>query len=197
MDIIICTHNAGKRTELARILSPLGINVLLPHEAGFILNEVEETGNTFAENARLKAFSGVMDTGMPCVADDSGLCVSALGGRPGLYTARYGGEELPYPEKIKLLVKELDGASDRSAYFISSVCCAFPDGVTVTAEGRCDGEIGFEPQGENGFGFDPIFFHGGRAFATLTAEEKDAVSHRGNALRALAQKLRDALNPEN
>ena len=194
MKIIIATHNPGKRAELQRILAPLGVDVLLPSEAGIELTDVEETGSTFAENARLKALSGMRESGLPCVADDSGLCVDALGGRPGIYTARYGGEEMSYPDKMKKLLGELEGLEGdaRNAHFISSICCVFPDGEEITAEGRCDGRIGTEISGSGGFGFDPVFCVGGRSFASLTAQEKDAVSHRGNALRLFAEKLEEA-----
>lgn len=189
MDYLIATHNKGKKKELERILKPLGINVLLPEEAGVELTDVKETGETFKENAYLKAANGCRESGLPCIADDSGLCVDALGGRPGVYTARYGGEDMSYPDKIAKLCGELGdlGKSERSARFVSTICCVYPDGNTIYAEGRCEGYIGFVPAGENGFGFDPIFYVGDKSFAQLTAEEKDSVSHRGNALRNFAK----------
>ena len=189
MDYLIATHNKGKKAELERILKPMGIDVHLPEELGITLSDPEETGKTFAENACIKAKSGCMESGMPCIADDSGLCVEALEGRPGIYTARYGGEDMSYPDKIKMLCAELEGKTvdERSAYFISTICLVYPDGKEVYAEGRCNGYIGFEPSGTNGFGFDPIFYVGDRSFASLTAEEKDKISHRGNALRKFAE----------
>lgn len=193
MDFLIATHNKGKRDELQRILLPLGINVYIASEKGISLREVEETGETFAENALLKAKSGCEDGNMPCIADDSGLMVDALGGRPGVYSARYGGEEMPYPEKMKMLLSELENVPDneRTARFVSSICCAFPDGSIISANGKVEGKIGYVPAGDNGFGFDPIFYRGGKSFAQLSSSEKDSISHRGNALRELAEKLKE------
>lgn len=191
MDFLIATHNKKKRDELQRILLPLGINVYIASEKGITLREVEETGETFAENALLKAEGGCEDSGLPCIADDSGLVVDALGGRPGVYSARYGGEELPYPEKIAMLLSELENVpeGERTARFVSSICCVFPSGEVITAEGMAEGKIGFETRGANGFGYDPIFYCGEKSFAELTDSEKDTLSHRGKALRALAEKL--------
>ena len=187
-----------KREELHRILQPLGINVFLDHEKGIKLSDVEETGETFEENALLKAVSGCKESGLPCVADDSGLCVDALGGRPGVYSARYLGEETPYPEKMAALLKELDGVPEekRTARFVSVAACAFPDGTSFTVRGECEGRIGFEPRGSNGFGFDPIFMVDDRSFAELTAEEKDSMSHRGKSIRGLSERLAQMLSKE-
>ncbi len=195
MDFLIATHNMKKREELHRILSPLGIHVYLDFEKGIELSDVEETGETFTENAFLKARSGCKESGMPCIADDSGLVVDALDGRPGVYSARYMGENTPYPEKMAHLVKELEGVPDeeRTARFVSVAAVVFPDGREYAVTGTCEGTIGFEPKGENGFGFDPIFMVGDRSFAELSAEEKDAISHRGNSLRKLKEKLSEIL----
>ena len=195
MDFLIATHNMKKRDELHRILSPMGINVYLDFECGVILNEVEETGATFAENALLKARSGCADSMMPCVADDSGLCVDALGGAPGVYSSRYHGEDTPYEEKIAYLLKELENVPDekRTARFVSNIACVFPDGTSFVVEGTVEGKIGYEPKGENGFGYDPIFYPSERSFAQYSPAEKDAVSHRGNAIRALREKLKEIL----
>ncbi len=195
MDFLIATHNMKKREELHRILSPLGINVFLDYEKGITLTDVEETGETFEENAFLKARSGCKESGMPCIADDSGLMVDALGGRPGVYSARYMGEETPYPEKMSYLVKELEGVSpdERTARFVSCAAVVFPDGREFAVTGTCEGKIGYEPVGSNGFGFDPIFMVGDKSFAQLPADEKDAISHRGNSLRALKEKLTEIL----
>ncbi len=191
MDFLIATHNMKKREELHRILSPLGINVYLDYEKGITLTDVEETGETFEDNAFLKARSGCKESGMACIADDSGLMVDALDGRPGVYSARYMGEDTPYPEKMAGLIGELEGVSDekRTARFVSVAAVVFPDGTEFSVRGTCEGKIGYEPVGENGFGFDPIFMVGEKSFAQLSAEEKDAVSHRGNSLRALKEKL--------
>lgn len=192
MDFLIATHNKKKREELHRILAPLGVNVYLASEKGVELREVEETGGTFEENAMLKAVSGCEDGKMPCIADDSGLCVDALDGRPGVYSARYHGEDTPYPEKIAYLLDELKDTPDeeRTARFVSTVACVFPDGRSFVVRGECEGKIGYEMKGSNGFGFDPVFMVGEKSFAELTPDEKDAISHRGNSLRALAEELK-------
>lgn len=191
MDFLIATHNLKKRDELQRILSPLGIHVLTADEAGVDLTDVEETGTTFEENALLKARSGAKEGNMPCIADDSGLCVDALGGAPGVYSARYAGE---HGNDAKNNAKLLDALSDvptekRTAQFVSCVACVFPDGRELTVQGEVKGVIGYQPKGENGFGYDPLFYVGERSFAEFTSAEKDAVSHRGNALRKLAKEL--------
>jgi len=195
LDFLIATHNLKKREELQRILAPLGVRVLLADEIGVDLVEAEETGTTFYENAKIKAASGCKDSSLACIADDSGLVVDALDGRPGVYSARYGGEDLPYPEKMAMLVKELDGVptEKRTARFVSCVVCVFPDGSELVAEGKCEGYIGYEPKGDNGFGFDPIFYTENGSFAELSAEQKDAISHRGNALRSFSEKLAEKL----
>lgn len=191
MDFLIATHNLKKRDELQRILSPLGIHVLTADEAGVDLTDVEETGTTFEENALLKARSGAKEGNMPCIADDSGLCVDALGGAPGVYSARYAGE---HGNDAKNNAKLLNALSDvptekRTAQFVSCVACVFPDGRELTVQGEVKGIIGYQPKGENGFGYDPLFYVGERSFAEFTSAEKDAVSHRGNALRGLAKEL--------
>lgn len=191
MDFLIATHNLKKRDELQRILSPLGIHVLTADEAGVDLTDVEETGTTFEENALLKARSGAKEGNMPCIADDSGLCVDALEGAPGVYSARYAGE---HGNDAKNNAKLLDALSDvptekRTAQFVSCVACVFPDGRELTVQGEVKGIIGYQPKGENGFGYDPLFYVGERSFAEFTSAEKDAVSHRGNALRGLAKEL--------
>ena len=196
MKFLIATHNIKKRDELSRILKPLGIDAVIASDIGMEITDAEETGTTFAENARIKAESGCRETGLPCIADDSGLCIDALDGRPGVYSARYaGGHDTPYSHKMAVLLDEMKDVPDekRTARFISSVCCIFPDGRELCVEGTCEGKIGFAPEGDGGFGFDPVFFVDGRSFASFTAEEKDAVSHRGNSLRLLAEKLPEFL----
>lgn len=197
MKFLIATHNIKKRDELSRILKPLGIDAVIASDIGMEITDAEETGTTFAENARIKAESGCRETGLPCIADDSGLCIDALDGRPGVYSARYaGGHDTPYSHKIATLLDELKDVPDekRTARFVSSVCCIFPDGRELCVEGTCEGKIGFAPTGDGGFGFDPVFYVGDRSFAQFTAEEKDAVSHRGNSLRLLAAKLPEYLD---
>lgn len=196
MDFLIATHNMKKRDELQRILSPLGVHVLTADEAGVDLTDVEETGTTFEENALLKARSGCKEGKMPCIADDSGLCVDALDGAPGVYSARFAGEhgnDDKNNEKLLSLLSDVP-PEKRTARFVSTVACVFPDGRELVVRGECEGKIGYEKCGENGFGYDPLFYVGERTFAEFTPEEKDAVSHRGNALRALTEALPAYLN---
>lgn len=191
MDFLVATHNLKKREELQRILGPLGIRVLTAEEAGINLSDVEETGATFEENAFLKADSGCRESGMPCIADDSGLEVDALNGAPGVYSARFAGEHGNDKKNNRLLLEKLQQVPmpQRTARFVSCVCCAFPDGRHFTVRGVCEGRIAFEEHGAGGFGYDPLFLVGEKTFGELTAEEKDRVSHRGNALRQLAKEL--------
>lgn len=184
MKFIIATHNVHKLDELRRILAPLGVEA----DIDPTLPEAEETGVTFAENAFIKADEACRFTGLPAIADDSGLMVDALGGEPGVYSARYA----PVGQRKATVLKKLQGlpTEQRGAGFVSAVCCVFPNGDTVTAEGVCRGHIGEAPRGDGGFGYDPIFVtESGRTFAELTPAEKDAISHRGRALRAFAEKL--------
>ncbi len=182
-----------KRDELARILEPLGINVMTAQQAGIELTDVEETGTTFAENARLKAVSGCRESGMACIADDSGLCVDALDGAPGVYSARYAGEHGNDALNIEKLLEALKDVPDekRTARFISNVCCVFPDGREIVSQGTCEGKIGFAPVGSGGFGYDPVFMCDGKSFGELSSQEKDKLSHRGKALREFFNKMTD------
>lgn len=191
MKYIIATHNMKKRNELARILGPLGVDILTAEQAGVELTDVEETGTTFEENARLKSQSGCKESGMPCIGDDSGLVVDALDGAPGVYSARYAGEHGNDPENIALLLKNLKDVPEekRTARFMCTICCTYPDGREIVVNGTCEGKIGYAPKGEGGFGYDPVFMVGDKSFAELTGEEKDKISHRGNALKALAEAL--------
>ena len=190
MKFILATHNPGKLREMSDILSHLGVEVMSPAEVGITV-EVEETGTTFAENAMLKAKAICDASGLPAIADDSGLCVDALNGGPGVYSARYGGEGLDDKGRYTLLLNSMRGQTTRAAHFACAIACAFPDGKTLTAEGRCDGAIAFAPMGEGGFGYDPVFLvpERGKTFGQLTAEEKSAISHRGKALRYFSGKL--------
>ncbi len=189
---IIATHNVKKLAELERILTPLGISVQTASQAGFTLPEVDETGTTFAENARLKAESAMRATGRPAVADDSGLMVDALGGAPGVYSARYAGPDAGDRDRYEKLLCELADVPDdrRTARFVSAVCCVFPDGTSIDVTGTCEGRIARAPRGDGGFGYDPVFLVGDRSYAELTDGEKDQISHRGRALRALQDALR-------
>lgn len=191
MKYIIATHNMKKRNELARILEPLGVEVLTAEQAGIELIDVEETGTTFEENARLKSESGCKESGMPCIGDDSGLVVDALDGAPGVYSARYAGDHGNDPANIALLLENMKDVPDekRTARFMCTVCCTYPDGREIVVNGTCEGKIGYEPKGDGGFGYDPVFMVGDKSFAELAAEEKDKISHRGNALKALAEAL--------
>ena len=192
MTFVIASHNKKKIEELERILSPLGIYAKTPEQLGKESIDVEETGTTFEENAILKAKAICELTGMPAIADDSGLCVAALNGAPGVYSARYAGENATDADKIQKLLNELvkTGSSDRSAYFECVICCYFPNGETLLAHGRCDGTIGYAPRGTNGFGYDPIFFvEGNKTFAELSDMQKDVISHRGRALKELSVML--------
>ena len=187
---VLATHNPGKMKEISAILAELGIQVVGPDELGIDV-EVEETGTTFAENAMLKARAICAASGLPAIADDSGLCVDALNGGPGVYSARYGGEGLDDRGRTMLLLQNMRGQTTRAAHFACAICCVFPSGDTLTAEGRCEGAIAFAPMGEGGFGYDPVFLvpEKAKTFSQLTAEEKNAISHRGKALRAFSEKL--------
>lgn len=193
MKFVIATHNTHKLEEFERILTPLGVQIALRE-----LSDVEETGETFAENAFLKAESAMKETGLPAIADDSGLMVDALNGAPGVYSARYAGEGGTYDDVIRKLLFEMRDVPEekRTARFVSSICCVFPDGETLRAEGVCEGMIAFEKRGEGGFGYDPVFLVGDRSFAEMTGAEKDAVSHRGRALRAFSKILEERIGKE-
>ena len=196
MNFLLATHNIKKRDELARILSPLGVRVLTAEQAGVTLTDVEETGTTFEENAVLKARSGCRESGMPCVADDSGLEVDALGGAPGVYSARYAGEHGNDGKNIDKLLEALRDVPKqaRTARFVCTACCAFPDGTQIVACGACVGSIAFERSGSGGFGYDPVFLPDGaegQSMASLSDEQKDAISHRRRALEKLAQILQE------
>lgn len=190
MRFVLATHNPGKLREMGEILKDFGIEVVSPRDLGITV-DVEETGTTFAENALLKAKAICKEANLPAIADDSGLCVDALNGAPGVYSARYGGEGLDDKGRYMLLLSSLRGAPTRAAHFACAVACAFPNGDTLTAEGRCDGSIAYAPLGEGGFGYDPVFLlpGTGKTFGQLTQEEKSAVSHRGRALKDFVGKL--------
>lgn len=188
--IVAATGNAHKLKEIRAILPDF--EILSEKEAGFD-GEVEETGATFIENALIKARAVSQATGKPALADDSGLCVEALGGAPGVFSARYsGGNDA---DNRALLLKNMQDKAVRNAYFASAVALVFPDGKEVIAEGRTHGKILYAESGENGFGYDPLFYSDdlGKSFGEATDEEKNGVSHRGRALRDLAEKLRDLL----
>ena len=190
MKYVLATHNPGKLKEMGAILARFGVEVVSPKDLGLTV-DVEETGTTFAENAMLKAKAICAAAQLPAIADDSGLCVDALNGGPGVYSARYGGEGLDDRGRYMLLLNNMRGQTTRAAHFACAIACAFPNGDTLTAEGRCDGTIAFAPMGEGGFGYDPVFFYPplAKTFGQLTAEEKSAISHRGRALESFVGKL--------
>ena len=194
MKFVLATHNPGKLKEMGAILAQFGVEVVSPRDLGITV-DVEETGTTFAENAMLKAKAICAAAKLPAIADDSGLCVDALNGGPGVYSARYGGEGLDDKGRYMLLLNNMRGQPTRAAHFACAIACAFPNGDELTAEGRCDGTIAFAPMGEGGFGYDPVFFVPSlkKTFAQLTAEEKNAISHRGKALEAFKVKLEEYL----
>ena len=182
MKFVLASHNKGKLAEMQAILGELGVEVVMPADVGVDI-DVEETGTTIMQAS-----------GLPAIADDSGLCVDWLQGAPGIYSARYGGLDSD-PERCRLLLGNMRGATNRAAHFHTAIVCAFPNGDTLTAEGDCHGTIAFAPMGDGGFGYDPIFFVPSlrKTFAQLTAEEKNAISHRGNALRSFAAELKTYL----
>ena len=194
MKLVLASKNKKKLAEMNDILSQLGIEVCSEAEAGVDV-EVEETGTTFEENSLLKARAVMEASGLPAIADDSGLCVDALGGAPGVYSARYGGEGLDDIQRYRLLLENMRGQMPRTARFVSVITCCFPNGDVISARGECPGTIAFAPMGEGGFGYDPVFFVPAlkKTFAQLSAEEKNAISHRGKALQAFRVKLEEYL----
>ena len=191
MDFILATNNMKKLAEMQRILSPLGINVVTAKMLGKQLEDVEEDGKTFEDNAKLKARAACKEMNMPAIADDSGLCVDYLDGAPGIFSARFAGEHGNDEKNNYLLLEKLDGVprEKRTAHYVCAICCTFPDGREIVVRGECNGVIGFERDGHEGFGYDPLFLVDGKAFGRYTAEEKDKISHRGNALRLLTKEL--------
>ena len=194
MKFVLASQNKHKLVEMQSILSAHGVEVVLESDVGLHV-DVEETGETFAENAMLKARAVCVAARLPAIADDSGLCVDALNGAPGVYSARYGGPELDDVARYRLLLENMRGTRTRTAHFTSCIACVFPNGDTLEAEGVCPGTIAFAPQGDGGFGYDPVFFlpELRKTYAQLTPEEKAAVSHRGKALAVFDVKLREYL----
>lgn len=181
--LVIATRNPGKTAEIAAMLADYPVTIKNLDDFGPI-PEVVEDGDTFDDNAYKKASFTARVLGYPALADDSGLSVEALDGRPGVYSARYGGEGLADPERCQVLLKEMSGVDNRRAAFECVISIAVPTGAALTYEGRCEGTILESPKGENGFGYDPVFYYEplGRTFAELTLAEKSGVSHRGKAL---------------
>lgn len=184
MKLVLASDNRHKFQEFQEMFRGTDVELVTKTEAGFT-EEVEETGSTFAENAYIKAAATAEATGLAAIADDSGLCVDALGGAPGVRSARYTGNHGDSDRaRYELLLRDLAGAEDRTARFVSALCCVFPNGDVLRAQGVCPGRILEAPRGENGFGYDPVFLPEGfdRSMAELTMEEKNAISHRGRAL---------------
>lgn len=190
MKLVLASKNQKKMKEMNEILSGMGVEVCLQSDVGIDI-DVEETGTTFEENSLLKARAVMEASGQPAIADDSGLCVDALNGAPGVYSARYGGEGLDDAGRYRLLLSNMPKGAARTAKFVSVITCCFPNGDVLTARGECPGTISFAPMGEGGFGYDPVFFLPKlkKTFAQLSAEEKNAISHRGRALEAFQAKL--------
>ncbi|MEI8403703.1 MAG: RdgB/HAM1 family non-canonical purine NTP pyrophosphatase [Actinomycetes bacterium] len=187
---VVATANPDKAMEIVAIMSQVGDVELLarPEDVG----EIEETGDTLLENARIKALALCEASGEVAIADDTGLEVDGLGGAPGVWSARYAGEDATYDDNVNKMLTELGGSDDRTARFVTVAFAAFPDGTEIFASGEVVGQITTERRGEAGFGYDPIFAPDeadGRTFAQMTATDKNAISHRGRAFRALAEQL--------
>ena len=186
---VIATNNPKKLREIDAILKLVGASAVTMREAG-IDTDPEETGLTFEENAYIKAHAACMASGKPAIADDSGLEVDALNKAPGIYSARYC--EGSDSDRVDFLLKNMQGKQNRTARFVSAVCCVFPSGECITVRGECEGVIIEQPQGENGFGYDPVFYVPEQSctFAQLTPEIKNKISHRAHALEKLAIELK-------
>jgi XTP/dITP diphosphohydrolase len=197
--LVLATHNRHKVVELRRILADAGLDDIEVLSADDVpgLPDVAETGTTFAENALLKAHAVAAATGLPAVADDSGLCVAVLGGSPGVFSARWSGRHGDDRANLELLLAQISDVPDdrRAGWFMCAAALALPDGREHVAEGRLNGSVIRAPRGTNGFGYDPVFVPEGgtRTTSELTDAEKDAISHRGRALRALVPVVRDLL----
>ena len=182
--LVLATHNPGKVVELAELLGPHGLEVVSAGSLG--LPEPNETETTFIGNARLKALAAATASGLPAIADDSGLCVDGLGGAPGIYSARWAGPEKDFAVAMARVNEEL-ADRPRTAHFICALCVAWPDGHTEAVEGRVDGSLVWPPRGGNGFGYDPMFLMDGKAqtYGEMTRAEKEADNHRARAFRQL------------
>ena len=192
--ILLATNNKSKVKEISEMMSGSDITFESLADAGINV-EVEETGTTFEENALLKAREICKLSGKPTISDDSGLEIDALDGAPGIYSSRFMGEDTSYRIKNKAIIDKLAGVPDekRTARFVCAIAAAFPDGKTITRRGTIEGIIGYEERGENGFGYDPIFFlpEYGKSTAELSPEEKNTISHRGNALRLIKEVINE------
>ena len=196
MKVVLASKNPHKLVEIRQITDKFGFELILQSELGVDI-DVEETGTTFEENSFLKAEAVMKATGLPAIADDSGIAVDALNGEPGIYSARYGFDDtLDDHGRMMLLLKNTEHVPDgqRQAKFVCVITFITPDGATIQARGEIHGELTREPRGENGFGYDPIFYYPplGMTTAELPSEIKNQVSHRGNALNFFYQKLKEA-----
>lgn len=185
--LVIASKNPDKIAEISEVLADRSLADEIVR--GLDWPDVEETGSTLEENALLKGRTVAEATGLPSLADDTGLEVDALDGRPGVHSARFAGDGATYQDNVVKLVELLDGRTDRSARFRTVAALVFPDGVELTAEGTVDGVITDRPRGETGFGYDPVFEVDGRTFAEMSMSEKNGLSHRARAIRALAESL--------
>ena len=196
MKVILASKNQHKLTELSAILSQLGFEIALESEYGLDI-DVEETGTTFEENSFLKADAVMKASGLPVLADDSGLMVDALDGAPGVYSARYG-HKASDKERTAYLLENMKNVPEerRGAKFICVITCLFPDGRKIVARGECPGVIARAPHGENGFGYDPVFYlpELGMTYAELPSEQKNAISHRARALQDFCRKYQEVQN---
>lgn len=190
MKIVLASNNKHKLREIREILTPKGYEVLSLESCG-INSDIEETGTTFEENATIKAKAVHEMTSLPCIADDSGLEVAYLHREPGVYSHRYAGEDATDHDRCSLILSKLKNVPIelREARFVCAICYVNDRGEVKTVRGTCDGYIGFEEKGHNGFGYDPIFMYGSKSFAELSAEEKNSISHRSNALKKLVEIL--------
>lgn len=179
--LVVATHNQGKLREIADLLRPHGVNAISAGSLG--LPEPDETAPDFVGNARIKALAAATAAGLPALADDSGFCVAALGGAPGMHSARWAGPGKDFSHAMARVHQQMSGAADRRAWFVAALCLAWPDGQTATFVGRVDGQAVWPPRGGQGFGYDPMFVpHGeARTFGEIAPEEKHAVSHRARA----------------
>lgn len=198
--IVFATGNAGKMREIRLIMGDLGMEILSMKEAGVDL-DIQENGTTFGENAAIKAKAVWEKTGGIVLADDSGLVIDHLNGEPGIYSARYMGEDTSYEIKNRELIRRMEGTSgqERSARFVCNIAAVLPDGRVIHTEETMEGQIAEEPAGMGGFGYDPILYipEFGKTSAELTMEEKNQISHRGKALEAMKVRLREFLGEEN
>ena len=184
MKVVLASKNRHKWEEIRKITEKFDMELVMESDLGVDI-DVEETGTTFEENSFLKANAVMQATGLPALADDSGIAVDALNGEPGIYSARYGGEGLDDHGRNLKLLEELGGVTDRTGRFVCSIAYIDAKGEKHSFEGVCEGVIGYEEKGENGFGYDPLFLVGEKSFAQLSGTEKDALSHRGKANRLL------------